>query len=377
MAFFRNFTKRILILTNTAVVILFLLACANAWLHPARWWFISLLGLIFPLLFFLVLAFFIFWLFLHSKRIALISLLAMIIGWQNIHAFLALDIHKKFIYEKPANALRILTWNVHGWDLFITKKPGASGHRESMISFVGQLNPDIVCFQEFFESHNPKIIPSTIPYIIDQLKYPYYIFAPDYHWHDGLYESGVVIFSRFPIVDSFRIRYLDSPKQKSPESLLFADINVNGKMLRVFTTHLQSVLFQGRDFRNVEIIKNVDDGTLEASKSIIKKLKRAYSLRGYQADQVRQELDKSPYPEIICGDFNDVPNSYTYFHVRGDRRDAYMTKGFGMGRTYVHLSPTLRIDYIYTNKKFDVLQCSKFPLPYSDHHPVVADLQLK
>jgi endonuclease/exonuclease/phosphatase family metal-dependent hydrolase len=35
------------------------------------------------------------------------------------------------------------------------------------------------------------------------------------------------------------------------------------------------------------------------------------------------------------------------------------------------------IDYIFTGEQFDVFQCSKFPLPYSDHHPVVADLQLK
>ncbi|MFI5153478.1 MAG: endonuclease/exonuclease/phosphatase family protein [Chitinophagales bacterium] len=377
MAFFRKFTKRILVLTNTAVVILFLLACANGWLHPDRWWFISLLGLIFPLLFLLVLGFFIFWLFFQTKRIALISLVAMIIGWQNIHAFLALDIHKKFISEKSVNALRVLTWNVHGWDQFITKKPGASGHRESMISFIEGLNPDVICFQEFFESHNPKVLPATIPYITERLHYPYHIFAPDYRWHEGLYESGVVIFSKFPITDSFRMRYQDSPMQKTPESLLFADINVNGKITRVFTTHLQSVLFQGRDFRNVEIIKNVDDGTLQASKSIIKKLKRAYGLRGSQADQVREQLDKSPYPVIICGDFNDVPNSYTYFRIRGNRKDAYIQRGFGIGRTYVHLSPTLRIDYIFTGQQFDVLQCSKFPLPYSDHHPVVADLQLK
>jgi endonuclease/exonuclease/phosphatase family metal-dependent hydrolase len=42
----------------------------------------------------------------------------------------------------------------------------------------------------------------------------------------------------------------------------------------------------------------------------------------------------------------------------------------------VHISPTLRIDYIMTDKQFEVFQCNKFTLPYSDHHPVIADLQL-
>jgi hypothetical protein len=27
-------------------------------------------------------------------------------------------------------------------------------------------------------------------------------------------------------------------------------------------------------------------------------------------------------------------------------------------------------------RQFNILQCRKFPLPYSDHHPVVADIQL-
>jgi len=120
----------------------------------------------------------------------------------------------------------------------------------------------------------------------------------------------------------------------------------------------------------------VDDSVLEASRSIIKKLKTAYAARGDQADLVRQQLDQSPYPAIVCGDFNDVPNSYTYFRIRGDRQDAYSTRGFGIGRTYVHISPTLRIDYIMTSRDFNILQCSKFPLPYSDHHPVITDIQL-
>jgi endonuclease/exonuclease/phosphatase family metal-dependent hydrolase len=120
----------------------------------------------------------------------------------------------------------------------------------------------------------------------------------------------------------------------------------------------------------------VKDSTIEASKSIVKKLKRAYGFRGGQADIVREQLDKSPFPVIICGDFNDVPNSYTYFHIRGNLQDAFIKKGFGVGRSYVHISPTLRIDYLFADKKFEVLQCKKFNLPYSDHHPVIADLRL-
>jgi endonuclease/exonuclease/phosphatase family metal-dependent hydrolase len=126
----------------------------------------------------------------------------------------------------------------------------------------------------------------------------------------------------------------------------------------------------------VEIIKNVDDSVLEASMSLIKKLRIAYSKRRIQAEMVRDQLDKSPNPAILCGDFNDVPNSYTYFHIRGSLQDAFIKKGFGIGRTYVNISPTLRIDYILTHPQFNILQCAKFAVPYSDHHPVIADIEI-
>ena len=373
MASLRKFTKRFIVIANIAVVILFLLACANAFLHPDRWWFISLLGLFFPLLLLLVAGFFIFWLFFNA-RMSLLSLVAMIIGWQNIHAFFAFSISKNNFADKPANSIRILTWNVRSWDEFITKKAGISNHRISMMQFVQQQDADVLCFQEFFEPNNYRGLAQNISYIQEQLHYPYYFFSRDHRYNNRL-ESGVIIFSRYPITKTTQIKY-DHDPMKSSESLIGADLNVNGKMITVYTTHLQSVLFRSKDFHNVEIIRNVDDSVLEASKSIAKKLKKAFSLRGNQADLVREQLDQNPYPVIICGDFNDIPNSYTYFHIRGDRQDAFIKKGFGIGRTYINLSPTLRIDYIMADKRFAVLQCSQVKLPYSDHRPVMADLKL-
>jgi endonuclease/exonuclease/phosphatase family metal-dependent hydrolase len=247
-----------------------------------------------------------------------------------------------------------------------------------MLEFVEEQQADILCFQEFFESHNAKESPANIPYIRNQLHYPFYYFSPDHDRYAGLYEGGVIIFSKYPIIRTNHLKYrgLGADTLKAAESLITADIEVNGEPIRIFTTHLQSVMFRSKEFRDIEIIKNVDDSILPASKSIVKKLRNAYLQREEQADLVREELDNCPYPGIICGDFNDTPNSYTYFTIRGGWQDAFIKKGFGIGRTYVHISPTLRIDYILAHPAFKILQCKKFPLPYSDHNPVVADLEL-
>jgi endonuclease/exonuclease/phosphatase family metal-dependent hydrolase len=377
MATLRNFTRRFFIIANLIVIVLFLLACVNAYLHPAKWWFISILGLIFPLLLVLMLLFLILWLFFSRPYWAVMCLLVLLVGWKNIHAFFGFNVSASFQENKPDSALRIITWNVRRWDEFITNRIGASGHRMKMLDFLKEQNGDVLCLQEFFESHNPKEIASNIPYIQQQLHYPYFYFSRDYIHYNGVYESGVIIFSKYPIIDSARIKYDNKEAQRAAESLISVDLDVNGKTIRVFTTHLQSVLFGSKEFRDIEIIKSVDDSSLQASKSIVKKLRRAYGFRGGQADLVREAIDKSPFPTVICGDFNDVPNSYAYFHIRGDMQDAFITKGFGVGRSYVHISPTLRIDYIFAGDRLSVLQCKKFDLPYSDHHPVVADIGLK
>jgi endonuclease/exonuclease/phosphatase family metal-dependent hydrolase len=54
-----------------------------------------------------------------------------------------------------------------------------------------------------------------------------------------------------------------------------------------------------------------------------------------------------------------------------------LKKGFGIGRTYSALSPTLRIDYILPTREFSVLQFNTIMKNYSDHYMLVADIQLR
>jgi endonuclease/exonuclease/phosphatase family metal-dependent hydrolase len=377
MGLLRILTRRVFIVLNIITVILFLLACANAVLHPGRWWIIALLGLIFPLLLLLLFLFFVVGIFLPGwRRWGLVSLAALIIGWPNIHSFLALHPGHSFHGDKTPGALRIMTWNVRSFDAFTTRKKGASGHLPKMLQFIGGLRPDVLCIQEFLNSDVPEDS-CNIPLIQDRLHFPYYFFSRDYVNRGAKYEAGVIIFSRYPIVDTMVMAYSRAGGFHATESLISADIHAGKDTIRVFATHLQSVLFRSRDFHNLEIIKNVDDSILMASKSIAVKLGYAFRHRGDQAEEVRAQLDKTPYPSVICGDFNDVPNSYTYFTIRKDWQDAFLQKGFGIGRTYVHISPTLRIDYILASPGFKILQCRKFPTPWSDHNPVVADMKLE
>lgn len=374
-SFFRRLTKRFFIISNIIVASLLLLSCANAFLHPGPWWLIALLGLLFPLLILLVFGFLIFWILIGS-RWGFVSLVALILSWPNLNAFYAWNFNAGFKAEKEANAVRVLTWNVHYFDQMYRPKQQQQSQRIPIINFLRQQDADVLCLQEFFESNSPEY-DSNINYIKQTLDYPYHYFVDDYRLAHNLYKVGPVIFSRYPIIRTSRLEFDGAPQMRTSESLISADLSVNGDTIRVYTTHLQSVMFRRKDYQYLEKIKKVEDSLLEASRSIVKKLRQAYAVRGSQAESVRHELESSPYPSILCGDFNDVPNSYTYFQIRGGMQDAFVRRGAGIGRTYASISPTLRIDYIMADEQFDIRQCKKTELSYSDHYPVIADVILR
>ena len=114
------------------------------------------------------------------------------------------------------------------------------------------------------------------------------------------------------------------------------------------------------------------------SRNIFSKLKRGVVRRSLQADMLKEKIAESPHPYILTGDFNDVPNSYTYFTVKNKNlQDAFLQTGLGVGRTYSYIAPTLRIDYIFTTVDFHIRQFNRIIKNYSDHYMLVTDVQLK
>ena len=242
-----------------------------------------------------------------------------------------------------------------------------------MLKLIHAQNADILCLQEFFEFESSNYYEPNIP-AVKAMGYQYYYFVPHYFRYKNAYRMGVAIFSKYPIIDTATVTYRTN---SAADNLVYADIDVNGTKIRLITTHLQSVRFSPVDYEGINKIKNTEDRSLEASRTILSKIVKAYRFRSGQAEQVREEIDKSPLPVIVSGDFNDVPNSYTYFTIRGDLKDAFISRGTGIGKTLKMLGPTLRIDYILTDKSFSVKRFEKFNVPYSDHYPIMADILLK
>jgi len=351
--------------------IVFLLACLAPYLDPEKWWLISLMGLGFAIVFFILLLFVFLWL-IFKPKLVFISLIPILIGWKSLSVFFALHVPDGFNYQKPKETLRVVHWNVARFTEWKRNNNKGSQTRLKMMDQLKEQNADVLCLIEFFQSTDSTYY-NNLNYIMNQLGYPYYY----YSWDDDGHKQwvGNIILSKYPIIDSGIIRY---PRPTMPESLIYADIAFNKDTVRVYTTHLQSMQFKPQDYETIEKIKKGPDEGVGGSRTIFSKLKRGVVYRARQADIVKEVIAESPYPHILTGDMNDVPNSYTYFTIKGaNLQDAFLKGGFGVGRTYSAISPTLRIDYIFTTKDFEVTQFNRAVKKTSDHYMLVADLKLK
>lgn len=366
---FRKSAKSILLLLYLILLLFFLLSCLAPISNPAKYWLIGVLGLGFPVLFTLTTISTLFWTVLR-KRIAWAGWVALLLSIKSIGVSIAFHSAGKFEEEKEAGSVRFVSWNVARFIEWKRNNNKGSQQRLKILDQLQNNGGDILCLQEFFHSPDSTYYDNIAE--IRAMGYPYHYFSYD---PDGWKQYiGCVIFSKYPIIDSGMVRYF---RPSMPEALLYVDVKTGADTIRVFTTHLQSVQFRKNDYTAIEKVKSVEDSLLLNSRTVVGKLKKALVLRSGQARVARSIMDDSPYPAVICGDFNDIPNSFTYHKIRGNMQDAFLEKGSGLGRTFSSLSPTLRIDYILADPVFEVKQIQRLVRNTSDHYMLRADLLLR
>jgi endonuclease/exonuclease/phosphatase family metal-dependent hydrolase len=366
----RIITRRTLVVLNIITAVLYLLSCLAPYIKPGDSWVIAVLGLAFPFLLALLIGFIFLWLILKLRRVWY-SIVILLAGYKSIGVFWAFNPASGFHYKKNPGHIRIASWNVARFLEWKRNNSEKSHTRLKMLDQIQKQDPDILCLEEFFHSPVDSIFYNNISEIT-AMGYPYHYFSYD---PDGDYQFiGSAIFSKYPMLDTGLVRYF---RPSMTEALVHADIKVNDDTIRVYTTHLQSVQFRQKDYEAIDEITTAKDSLIDNSKTVLAKLRKAMSLRSSQADIARQIMDDSPYPTIFCGDLNDTPNSYTYFTIRGDMQDAFLKKGFGIGRTFSSISPTLRIDYIFADENFRISQFTRVVKYLSDHFMLMADVELK
>jgi endonuclease/exonuclease/phosphatase family metal-dependent hydrolase len=363
-----NWLRKIFILLNWIASLMLAATLLNRWVSAHQIWFLSFLGLGFPYLLITNFLFFIGWIF-AKKWWFLISFFSILINFKNIKSSVAF--HTNIDQTNVSDCIKVMSFNVRVFDLYEYDENKNNLNR--MIDFIKSNHPHIICIQEFYCSESYKQKPyNTIKRLTDSVGYKYFHFYNSStlrqtdHW-------GMAIFSDFPIKQSADIDF----GIHTENAACYSDIEIQNKIYRIINTHLQSVYFGRRDYQYLDNIKLEDDKDINAGKRILRKLKRGYVRRANQADRVSKLVDESPYPIILCGDFNDTPASYAYHTIGKNLNDNFLQSGFGFGSTYVSRFPFLRIDYIFTDKKIKIKKFETLnQRALSDHYPIMSWLNL-
>lgn len=146
--------------------------------------------------------------------------------------------------------------------------------------------------------------------------------------------------------------------------------------IRIYNLHLQSFRFAKEDYAVVKQQTTQAQIDVEGSKNIITRLRMGYQRRAEQVDLVKESMIACDYPKLVCGDFNDIPVSYTYRQLSAGMKDAFCEAGKGLETTYKGSMPSFRIDYLlFDNPMRAIRYHSRNDVP-SDHKLLVTELQM-
>ena len=227
---------------------------------------------------------------------------------------------------------------------------------------VARNNPDILCLQEAFMENKEQV-----KEIFSEFKYRVYHLYPVKNGH----YFGNIILSKFKINDGGRISF-----RHSTNLALYADIEHYGRILRIYDNHLESynISFTSLVQRLGSERRNDQEEFTSDLINVHAKVKGTVIRRSNQANIIAGNIKRSPYPAIICGDFNDTPMSYAYHMLSKDRKDSFRESGKGFAATFSYLWPLLRIDYVLFPTDFESVSHVTIKSSMSDHYPVVTEL---
>jgi endonuclease/exonuclease/phosphatase family metal-dependent hydrolase len=265
--------------------------------------------------------------------------------------------------QQIQNEIKLLSYNCQGLYSNYEKTHGKA-LSDSIAHFITTQQPDIVCLQEF-----RGVKEEEINTFMDDFSKG--INAKDFHYQryfiDHTQNSSLclITLSKFPVVN--RNAILLGKRRIG----MFTDLVIWSDTVRVFNIHLQSTRLAQKD---IDFVMNTTPDLQNADdyKNIYRKLANAYRIRAQQARLIALEIGKSPYPVIVCGDFNDTPTSFAYHRIAKDLEDSFIKSGTGMGNTYNSALPPIRIDYILYSNRFQSSAFSVLNAPYSDHFPIMA-----
>jgi len=359
-----NALRRILhslILTINFGIVLLMILCGYAFkIKPDYSIFASFLGYAFPVLA-LANLFFIFYWILRMKGWILISVIGFALTFNSYRAWFPINWHSE---KNTENTIKLLSYNVMYFQFVTNTRPNEI---HPILDYIQKSEADIVCLQEV----GPDFLQNSLNNraVRRALKEYKYVIT-------GALENrySVVCLSKYPVIRYDRIKY----KSKSNSSFYY-DIKIGKDTIRVINNHLESNKLNSEEKNKYsDFLKNREsDQFTKVAEALGSKVGNASVIRANQADAISKVVQESPHQVIVCGDFNDVPGSYTYRTVRKGMLDSWVENGEGWGNTFHENFFLFRIDYILHTSGIQSFQTKVDKVRFSDHYPIWAKLKIK
>ncbi|EOR92883.1 hypothetical protein ADIARSV_3971 [Arcticibacter svalbardensis MN12-7] len=358
--------NKILRLFTVLSCIVLLLTYLAGHIDPRSFWPLAFISLAYvPVL--LITFLFLFILTLQRSWFALVPLCCILLGWSNLTN--SFSLHKRALMEPKSaladsSAIRVMTYNVH----FFNEATQDPENSLGVFSIINRIQPDVACFQEFYSDTRPNKLNS-----VDSLKR--ILHTTNFHYVDFSKQgSGMAIFAKYPIVAKGIIPFSED---HDGNQCIYVDLLKNGHTFRIYAVHLESIRLQQYQLNYMSKFIKGKTQKLRPSKKIGGQLRRAFLERAHQVDLVRAHAATSPYPYLICGDFNDPPSSYAFNQMAKGMQSTYKEKGSGLYAVTLHKGfLRYQIDHILTSPGWSVLSHIIVAEKASDHYPVYTDLSL-
>ena len=267
--------------------------------------------------------------------------------------------------QTEAPALKVMDWNVRLYDRYGWLGRGV---RTGIFDAVQQEQPDVLCIQEHYRDADPAAFSVERP-----MRAALESGGGEARLHEVWARGksgrrfGVATWSRHPMVGKETIAFGTT----SNNVCAVTDVVWQGDTIRVFNAHFASLHFGSEDYAALE--EGVPNA--EGRQRIWTRMRAAYSERVTQVGKVMAAVSRSPHPVLLCGDFNDMPVSWALAQARSQLRDAHDVRGLRMDGTWQGAVPGVRIDHIFADPTWAVLDYATGGEGLSDHRYVTAVLQ--
>jgi len=364
----KKFFKGSLAFINLITCGLMLAGVMACYVAPAKWWWLPFAGYALPFFLLINIGFFFLWL-MRMNKLAFLSFFSILLCLQQVRSVFAIH----FLDKQTEQGIKIMSYNVKNFDLYNWTHNLETRH--DMLALIAAENPDIICFQEFYSQDTVQFMNKS--FFRDSLHYKYNFFKENVIVKYLPFKNklnlcfGLAVFSRLPIVDTGTVQFANSLNN----NCMWVDLLIHEKRTRLYNMHLQSIHLDYVDYDTIEELEENQNTQWYRVRNIIRKIKTGFVKRGQQVDKVKASIEACTSPKILCGDFNDLPVSYSYHQLRGGLQDAFVEKGKAFGGTYTNKLKLFRIDQLLFDPSFTIYSYRVIHKPYSDHYPIVVTFE--